>query len=132
MNWLLLAGSLAAILFLAAVARWLGLGASPRITGIEQAIALAEETVCGFAGIDAAIDRSGYAAIVRNAAGRQMVIRVHGNHFAARLIDARFIGRLDKTMLTLVPPDRNFGPVTLELGSEAARWAAGLRAVLHA
>lgn len=132
MNWMLLAGSLAAILFLAAAARWLGLGVAARIRSTEQAIALAEDVECGFDGTEAAVDRAGYAAIVRNAEGRQMLIRAHGNHFAGRLIGPGYHGRLNHTMLTLIPPEPTFGAVTMELGDAAPIWAARLREVMHA
>lgn len=132
MNWMLLAGSLAAILFLSATARWLGLGAEARIRSGEQAIAVADEIECGFGATEAAVDRAGYAAIVRNPEGRQMLIRAHGNHFAGRLIGPGYQGRLNQTMLTLIPPEPTFGSVTMELGEAAPIWAARLREVLRA
>src|SRR3546814_11918666 len=58
-----------------------------------------------------------------------MLIRAHGNHFAARAVDAAVIGRLDKDYLTLTMPERTFGAVTLHLGKEAGVWAWRLRSL---
>ncbi len=124
-----LAGSLAAVFAVAWLVRAMGLGGEARIRSTEQALALAEDAECGFGGVEAALDKAGYAAIVRNAAGRQMLIRAHGTQFAARPIDADVTGRLDKTFLTLSVPERTFGPVTLQLGRDAALWASRLRDV---
>ena len=78
-------------------------------------------------GIEVARDRAGFAAIVRNAEGRMMLVRAHGNHFAARPVDGQVIGRLDKDFLTLTMPDRTFGAVTLQLGKDAGMWASRMR-----
>jgi len=119
--------SLVAVLFLAWLVKRLGLGADPRIADGAHAIRLAEEAEAGFQGVEVARDRAGFAAIVRNAEGRQMLVRAHGNHFAARPIDAGVEGRLDKDFLTLTMPERTFGSVTLHLGKDAGMWASRMR-----
>ena len=124
-----LAASLVAVLFIAWLVGRMGLGADPRIADEAHAIRLAEDAEAGFCGIEVARDRAGYAAIVRNAAGRQMLVRAHGNHFAARPIDAAVMGRLDKEFLTLTMPERTFGSVTLHLGKEAGLWASRMREI---
>src|SRR3546814_6105742 len=58
-----------------------------------------------------------------------LLIRAHGNHFAARPVDAGVEGRLDKDFLTLRMPERTFGAVTLHLGKEAGVWASRMREV---
>jgi len=122
-----LGGSVIAVLFVVWLVKKMGLGADPRIEDDAHAIRLAEEAEAGFRGIEVARDRAGFAAIVRNAAGRQMLVRAHGNHFAARPIDASVMGRLDKDFLTLTMPERTFGSVTLHLGKEAGMWASRMR-----
>lgn len=122
-----LGASLAAVLFIAWLVRTIGLGADPRIQDAEHAIRLAEEAETGFRGIEVARDRAGFAAIVRNAEGRMMLVRAHGNHFAARPVDASVEGRLDKDFLTLKMPERTFGAVTLQLGKDAGMWASRMR-----
>ena len=119
--------SLVAVLFVVWLVGKMGLGADPRIEDEAHAIRLAEEAEVGFGGIEVARDRAGFAAIVRNAEGRQMLVRAHGNHFAARPIDGQVIGRLDKDFLTLTMPERTFGAVTLHLGKDAGMWAARMR-----
>jgi hypothetical protein len=122
-----LGGSVVAVLCVVWLVGKMGLGADPRIEDEAHAIRLAEEAEVGFGGIEVARDRAGFAAIVRNAEGRQMLVRAHGNHFAARPIDGQVIGRLDKDFLTLTMPERTFGAVTLHLGKDAGMWAARMR-----
>ena len=124
-----LGASLAAVLFVAWLVGRMGLGADPRIADADHAIRLAEEAEAGFCGVDVARDRAGFAAIVRNAEGRMMLVRAHGNFFAARAVDASVSGRLDKDFLTLTPPERSFGSVTLHLGKDAGMWASRMREI---
>lgn len=105
----------------------LNLGSDPRIVDEDHALRLADEAEAGFGGVDVARDSAGFSALVRNGEGRIMVIRAHGNHFAARPIDSRVIMRLDRDFLILTVPERNFGPVALKLGKAAGVWAARMR-----
>lgn len=122
-----LGASLVAVFFVAWLVKRMGLGADPRIQDADHAIRLAEEAEAGFKGIEVARDHAGFAAIVRNAEGRMMLVRAHGNHFAARPVDADVMGRLDKEFLTLTTPEKTFGAVTLKLGKEAGMWASRMR-----
>ncbi|MGH6632122.1 hypothetical protein [Sphingopyxis sp.] len=122
-----LGGSLLAVFFVAWLVGKMGLGSDPRIADADHAIRLAEEAEAGFRGIEVARDRAGFAAIVRNAEGRMMLVRAHGNFFAARPVDASVIGRLDKDFLTLTTPEKTFGAVTLQLGKDAGMWASRMR-----
>ena len=122
-----LAGSLVAVLFVAWLVKRMGLGTDPRIADAAHAIRLADEAETGFGGIEVARDRAGFAAIVRNAAGQMMLVRAHGNHFAARPVDAAVVGRLDKDFLTLTMPEKTFGAVTLQLGKDSGMWASRMR-----
>ena len=119
--------SLVAVLFVAWLVKRIGLGADPRIADADHAIRLAEEAEAGFKGIEVARDRAGFAAIVQNAEGRMMLVRAHGNFFAARPVDASVEGRLDKDFLTLTTPEKRFGAVTLQLGKDAGMWASRMR-----
>lgn len=124
------AASLVAILGIAWLARRMELGtAYERIRDDEHAIALAEEAECGFGGVAADVDAAGYGAIVRNAEGRMMLVRVHGNRFAARRIDRSFTARLDRNRLWLQSGERSFGAVELDFGSRAGVIASRLRTV---
>ena len=119
--------SLAAVLFVAWLVGRMGLGVDPRIADADHAIRLAEEAEAGFGGVEVARDRAGFAAIVQNAEGRMMLVRAHGNFFAARPVDASVEGRLDKDFLTLTTPEKTFGAVTLQLGKDAGMWASRMR-----
>lgn len=118
------AASLLAILFTAWLCHKLGLGGDVRIASRADALRLAHEA--GFAATDAAVDRWGTAALTRDDQGAFTVIRRHGAHFAARPLPPPIDGRLNQRWLTLTP-DPSFGPVTLDLGDEAASWTAALR-----
>jgi hypothetical protein len=120
-------GSLLAILALAFIAWKLRLGGDLRIRDESEARALAEEAVCGFDSAEMAIDRAGYAALVRDGQGRVLLLRRHGAHFAGRLLDGHTQSRLDRNFLTVGTSDRRFGEVTLDLGDQAQAWAASLR-----
>lgn len=123
--------SLVAVLLLVWLLKAMGLGGDPRIADADHAIRLAEEAETGFGGVDVARDRAGFAALVRNGEGRMMLIRAHGNHFAARPVDADVVGRLDKDFLVLTTADRLFGAVALQLGKEAGVWASRMRDLRH-
>src|SRR3546814_7539379 len=102
-----------------------------RISDWSSDVCSSDLAEAGFGGVEVARDRAGFAAIVRNAEGRMLLIRAHGNHFAARPVDASVIGRLDKDFLTLTMPERTFGAVTLQLGKEAGMWASRMREFRH-
>ena len=127
-----LGASLVAVLFIAWLVGKIGLGSDPRIADAAHAIRLAEEAEAGFHGVDVARDRAGFAAIVQNAEGRMMLVRAHGNFFAARPVDASVEGRLDKDFLTLTTPEKTFGAVTLQLGKDAGMWASRMRDIARA
>lgn len=120
-------GSLIAILALAGLARWLGLGRDVRIADAADAIARAEDAVPGFAGTEVAIDRAGIAALVRNGAGQVMLVRRHGAQFVGRLLDGHSHCRLDRDFLIVATGERLAAPVTLHLGEGARRWASSFR-----
>jgi hypothetical protein len=122
-----LAGSIAAILFLAWLARHWQLGGDVRIRDEEQARSIADEIMCGFDPVDIAIDKAGIAALMRDASGRHLLVRRHGAMWAGRLLDSHSQTRLDQNFLTVGTGEKTFGAVTLNLGEHAQYWAAGLR-----
>lgn len=122
-----LGGSIAAILFLAWLAKQLHLGGDLRIRDEAHARALADEAVCGYQPVDIIIDRAGIGALMKDAQGRHMLIRRHGAAFVARLLDRHSELRLDHNFLTIGTGEKTFGKVTLNLGRDAQYWAAGLR-----
>jgi hypothetical protein len=122
-----LGGSIIAILFLAWLAQRLGLGGDIRIRNEEQARKLAKEAICGFEPTEIVLDRAGIGALMKDAAGRHLLIRRHGAQFAGRLLDGHSQSRLDQNFLTIGTGEKSFGKVTLNLGADAQLWAAGLR-----
>lgn len=119
--------SLIAILGLAWLARWMDLGGDLRIRDAAHARFLANAAIEGFEPVDLALDKAGIGALLRDAAGRQMLLRRHGAAWVARLLDERTEARLDRDFLTIGTGERSFGTITLHLGEAAGVWAAGLR-----
>ena len=122
-----LGASIAAILFVFWLAKIMGLGGDVRISDAAHARRLANEAVDGFDPVDMAVDRAGMAALLKDASGRHMVLRRHGNKFVGRLLDSRAHARLDRNFLTIGTGERLLAPITLDLGQAAQIWAAGMR-----
>ena len=120
-------GSLAAILLLAWLARRLGLGGDPRLRDPDEAKRLAGEALYGFEAQEVVLDRAGIGALLRDSAGRVMLLRRHGARWAGRLLDSHTGVRIDRTRLTIATRDKTFGAVTLDLGDEAQVWVESLR-----
>jgi hypothetical protein len=83
------AGSLVAILALAGLARWLKLGAAPRLASADDVRRAAGEVEDGFVPVATTCDAGGAGALARDAGGRIMLIRRHGNRFAGRVLTAQ-------------------------------------------
>jgi hypothetical protein len=92
-----------------------------------HAIRIAYDGIYGFSGVDAAIDRAGYSALVRDREGRHVLIMVKGNKFVTRIVTPPIEGRLDHKLLTIDLREPDCAPVTLNLGDKAQYWASGLR-----
>ena len=122
-----LAGSIAAILFIAWLARYWQLGGDVRIRSEMQAREIADDILPGFDPVEIAIDKAGIAALLRDAGGRHLLVRRHGVQWAGRLLDGHHESRLDQGFLTVGTGEKTFGSVTLNLGAQASHWAAGLR-----
>ena len=122
-----LSGSLAAILVLAGIAWVLRLGQTPRIEGEARAVALAREADSGFDPVEAALSGDGAAALLADSQGRIMVLRPHGTHFAGRILDHGTRAAAEGGMLTIIPADRRYGPVTLDLGDSAQAWESRIQ-----
>ena len=119
--------SLAAILAVWGLARWMDLGGDVRIRDADHATELAGQTLCGFVPVAVSLDRARVGALLRDAQGRVMVLRRHGSHFVGRLLDSHSGVRLDHGSLVIATGEARFGTITLDLGSEAQVWAASLR-----
>jgi len=127
------AGSLAAILALAGLAWWLGLGGARLLTDDEAVRHAAGEVEDGFNPVVIARDAEGRAALAEDSQGRIMVIRRHGNRFAARLLgpSARAVIWRDPGVADGLEVDcgeARFGKVFLELPDPEA-WAAAINAL---
>lgn len=124
-----LIGSLVAILILAAIAWALKLGQAPGIADEDEARALAREADTGFVPDAAAVSRDGAAAILADHDGRVMVLRRHGTHFAARVLEPGAQATVEGDALIVAPTDRRFGITRLELGEHADTWASRIDAL---
>lgn len=121
-------GSLVAILALAGVALWLKLGPSPRLSEEDEARAAAEEAVSGFEAVEVGLDREGRGALLRDAAGRILLLRPHGTHFAGRLLTPAARMELDGEVLSVDTAEKRFGTARLTLDDPSA-WMQALEAI---
>lgn len=126
------AGSLAAILALAGLAWWLRLGGAPLLTDDDAVRRAAGEVEDGFNPVAIARDPSGTAVIARDAQGRIMVIKRHGNRFAGRMLTPAAKARL---WTDFAPPTLEvdsgelwFRPVYLDVPDPEA-WATAINAL---
>lgn len=119
--------SLAGVIALWRLCGRFGLGGDVRIRDDEAAARLASESLDGFHAVQIGIDRAGIGAILRDDLGRVLLLRRHGVHFAARLLDNHSGVRLDRNFLTITTDDRHFGVTTLNLGPQAQVWAGSFR-----
>lgn len=86
MNWTQLGYSLAGVIALALIARWLRLGES-RIASVAEARETAEQMLAGFIAHDAVIGTDGGAALVAGN-GAVALLKRHGARIAARRLIA--------------------------------------------
>jgi hypothetical protein len=130
MNWMPVAQlsiSLLAVLALGWLARWFKLGGDFRIRDGDHAKQLAMTAIYGFEAVDAAVDRAGGSALLKDADNHHMLLAVKGNNIVARMITPEMAGRLDQKFLTINVGEPSFPPITLNLGDQAQYWASGLR-----
>ena len=120
------AGSLVAILALAGLAWWMRLGGNPQLDSDAAVVRAAGEVEDGFAPVATACD--GTAALARDAAGRIMVIKRHGNRFAGRVLGPGAAARLAGDQIEVVPGETRFGTVCLTI-PDAKAWAEAINAV---
>jgi hypothetical protein len=122
------AGSLAAVAFLVLLAWRLRLGGEPEIAGETEARELADNALCGFQATEIALDRAGRGALLRDAAGRIVLLAPHGNRFVGRLLDARASARLRDDRLEVTTGERRFAAAVLDIANAAA-WCRAIDAL---
>lgn len=115
-------GSLVAILALFWLTRLMRLGGTPSLGSDEDVRTAAAEVADGFEAQRISIARGGRAALARDEAGRIMLIKLHGNRFAGRILTdrARVSEKVD--LLEIDCGETGFGMVSLSL-DDAAYWA---------
>ena len=121
-------GSLVAILLLAGLAWGLRLGPSPSLDTDEAVARVADETVGGFEAVAIARDENGAGAILRDGAGRILVVRAHGAHFAGRLLTPAARARIDNGTLVVETGEKRFGVVRLAI-RDASAWMQAIEAI---
>ena len=115
-------GSLVAILVLAGLAVLLKLGGKPALRDDEAVARAAGEVEEGFEPARASLSRDGAAALARDAAGRIMLIKRHGNKFAGRILSPAARVREEVDGIVIDPRETQFGAVRLSI-DDAAYWA---------
>lgn len=120
--------SLIAVLGLAGLALWLGLGSEPRLKSEAEAQRWANEVSDGFLAQQVTLDQQGKGALLRNAAGEIMVLKPHGSHFAGRILGTGSGARVCDDVLTIDCGETRFGTVHLTL-NEPPIWADAINAL---
>jgi len=115
-------GSLIAILALAGLAVFLKLGGQPKLQSDADVTRAVDEVEDGFMMARCSISRDGKAALARDAAGRLMVIKAHGNKFAGRILTRAASCREEVDALIVASGETQFGRVRLSL-KDAPYWA---------
>lgn len=125
-------GSLVAILALAGIARWLKLGPEPKLVDADAARLAADAAVSGYEPIAIALDHEGRGALMRDEAGRILLLRPHGTQFAGRLLTPAATARLRKdtgqAAVEVDSGERTFGSAFLVI-DEAEAWVDAIAAL---
>ena len=122
------AGSLAAILALFGLAKFLKLGPDARLETRAQAIEAARQADDGFEPVEVALDSEGRGALVRDAAGAVMLLRPHGAQMASRILTSRAAVRLDGEGIVIDTAERRFGQARLVIDQPQA-WVQHIEAM---
>lgn len=113
MNWLVLGGSLVAILALAGAAWGLRLGRDGRIASAEEAADAAEHALAGFATQGAVVGADGMAALAVGTDGRVAAMKRHGAHIAVREVAWAAV-RAAPDGIVVETGERRFGSVSVK------------------
>lgn len=115
-------GSLVAILALFLLARALRLGGRPLLEDAEAVRRAASEVEDGFEAVRVDIARGGKAALAADDTGRIMLIKLHGNRFAGRVLNSAASVREEVDGLIVNTGEARFGSVRLSL-EKPGYWA---------
>jgi hypothetical protein len=122
------AGSLVAILALAGLAWWMKLGGAPTLDSADAVRRAAGEVEDGFAALATTQDMRGLAALARDAQGRIMLIKRHGNRFAGRMLGPSAAAWVAGGQIEVVPGEARFGTVFLTI-HDAEAWADAINEI---
>lgn len=117
MNTLLLLGSIAGVMVLAAIAWMLHLGGGA-IAGEAEACRLAEDDAVGFTAEQAVVSTDRNAALVRGIDGSFVLLKVHGAQIASRHLASPLRATPGPEGVTIATGERMFGDVRLLLSPE--------------
>jgi hypothetical protein len=117
------AGSVAAIAVLVLLASRLGFAGRPELLDEEEARSFAAEIPGGFDAVAVGLDRARNAALLRDGAGRVVLVTPVGAHFVARLLGPEFATSRDGHRLVLRD---GRSTATLDLGPDADAWAEAI------
>ena len=125
------AGSLVAILALAGLAWWLKLGGTPVLDGAADVGRAASEVEDGFVPTDFAVSDDRAAAVAKDAHGRIMIIRRHGNRFAGRILGSAASAQRTGCELEVDCGEIRFGKTRIII-PDPDTWAAAINALTPA
>lgn len=121
-------GSLVAILALAGLVWWMGLGGQPRLNGEADTRAAANEAVDGYTPAESTIDVHGLGAIMQDGNGRILVLKPHGNKFAGRVLTHGAAAEATDGTLMILSGEQHYGSVVLSVENPQT-WADRINAL---
>ena len=116
---LIIAGSLLAVLALAALVRWMGLG-QVKLASEQEAQLLAEDMLSGFKAREIFMSSDGASAALIGHDGSIGLLKQHGAHFAARKIPKPVMVAPDNGKICIDSGEASYGSITLKLTEKDA------------
>ena len=116
---LILAGSIVAVLAVAAIVRWMGLG-KVKLADAAEAQELAEDMLSGFKAREVFLSTDGLSAALIGQDGSIGLLKQHGAHFAARKLPKPLATQPETGAIRIDSGESRYGAVTLKLAEKDA------------
>lgn len=121
-------GSLVAILALAGIALWMKLGEAEHFSDAQSVRDAAHAAEYGFSPVQTVIAEDGRAALAKDAQGRIMLLRAHGNKIAGRILGPAAAARTEGETLIIHSGERRFGEARLVIANSSV-WMQSIEGI---
>ena len=100
----------------------------PSLSSENEARIAADEAVSGFEPVSIALDRDGRGGLLRDAAGRVLLLRPHGVHFAGRLLTPLACASIEGDRIVIDTAENRFGSAHFAVDDPSA-WVRAIEAL---